>query len=198
MGRWWRGLGRVEQVAVIGIVVTLIVGLFGALPAYFGVFKGGSTSYSITTSSLPSSPSSGSGTSAPTPYSTVAAGSVSIFPPGVDGCIVSGHPVKIGGRAHISEGYELWVLIYPTEEAVHYVENEGQAIEIDEDGRWSILTTMGRRGIKEDYGEKYIISAIVISADESRILKGRETTHKKPEGIAAEAKTSATPQGMCR
>ena len=39
MRRWWDSLGRGEQVAVIGVTVTLIVGLFGALPAYLVLFK---------------------------------------------------------------------------------------------------------------------------------------------------------------
>jgi LCCL domain len=35
MYRWWSSLGRGEQVGLIGVAATLVVGLVGALPAYF-------------------------------------------------------------------------------------------------------------------------------------------------------------------
>ena len=34
MRRWWKALGRTEQIAVAGLAVTLLVGILGALPAY--------------------------------------------------------------------------------------------------------------------------------------------------------------------
>lgn len=39
MRHWWRALGRTEQVALVGVVGTLVVGLLGALPAYFVFFQ---------------------------------------------------------------------------------------------------------------------------------------------------------------
>jgi ABC-type spermidine/putrescine transport system permease subunit II len=34
MRRWWRSLGRSEQIALASVLVTLVVGLLGAAPAY--------------------------------------------------------------------------------------------------------------------------------------------------------------------
>jgi hypothetical protein len=59
--RWWQGLGRAEQIALLGI----LVGILGALPAYLAFLQNGSDSPAgpvPTTVSLPPSTSSGSGT----------------------------------------------------------------------------------------------------------------------------------------
>ena len=39
MRRWWGTLGRGEQVGLIGVAATLVVGLAGALPAYFAFIQ---------------------------------------------------------------------------------------------------------------------------------------------------------------
>lgn len=39
MRQWWKSLGRGEQVGLIGVAATLVVGLAGALPAYFAFIQ---------------------------------------------------------------------------------------------------------------------------------------------------------------
>lgn len=39
MRRWWESLGRGEQVALIGVLATLLVGLLGVIPSYFVFFR---------------------------------------------------------------------------------------------------------------------------------------------------------------
>jgi hypothetical protein len=38
MRTWWRSLGRAEQVALIGVGATVLVGLLGVVPAYLVLF----------------------------------------------------------------------------------------------------------------------------------------------------------------
>ena len=60
MRKWWRSLGRPEQVTAIGVAATLLVGLVAALSAYLlfsqADSRGSSRSLSITTSGAHSSP----------------------------------------------------------------------------------------------------------------------------------------------
>lgn len=52
MRRWWETLGRGEQVGLIGVAATLVVGLAGALPAYFAFIQdSGERPAAISTSS---------------------------------------------------------------------------------------------------------------------------------------------------
>jgi hypothetical protein len=53
MRRWWATLGRAEQVAFIGVLATLVVGLLGAVPAYFVFFQDAGREPAATTGALP-------------------------------------------------------------------------------------------------------------------------------------------------
>ena len=80
MGRWWRNLGRGEQVTVIGIAVTLTVGLVGALPAYFVFFADTHATPSTANTSAPTtnSPLAPTTSAAVTTSSTMAEASSTI------------------------------------------------------------------------------------------------------------------------
>ena len=49
MRRWWETLGRTEQVAAVGIAVTLIVGIVAAAPNYVELAQDGPTATTVTT-----------------------------------------------------------------------------------------------------------------------------------------------------